>query len=239
MRTLGVIGGLGPLAGAHFYQRLVEMTPASGDAGHPSVILISDPSIPSRLKHLTGEGPSPLPALVSVAQRLIQAGAEILAMPSTTTSYYQADIQAAISVPLISLLTAVRDTLKSDGIGTIGILATTPTRDHRIYESLFNQSDIAYVYPDADTQSQVMALIAAVKGTHGDEGLSDAQVEELARCIESPWAASSDAVLLGCTELPVVWDRSATKPSVRHRVYSATDILARQVLNQFSTSTAP
>ena len=225
MRTLGIIGGLGPVAGAHFYQRLTEMTPATGDADHLSTILISDPTIPSRLKHLMGEGPSPLPQLISVARRLIGAGADMLAMPSTTTSHYHEDIQAGISVPLISLVAAVRDALDRDGVKTVGILATTPTRAYQIYEAAFDEAHIHYVYPDAETQQRVMALISAVKGS-GDRG---AQVDVLAQCIRAPWAESVDAVLLGCTELPVVWDSRPPHP-VGQPVYSATDILARRVL---------
>lgn len=235
MRTLGIIGGLGPLAGAHFYRRLIELTPAGGDADHLSVVLISDPAIPSRLLHLSGRGPSPVPRLIQVANRLIQAGANILAMPSTTTSYYEADIQRAIAVPLISLLTAVRDALKADGVGRIGILATTPTRDHHIYEALFDEAGIAYCYPDATIQERVMDLIAAVKGD--GRARTDAG-QELAQCLTGQWADSADAVLLGCTELPVVWDSGAHKLNRGRRVYSATDILAERVLKTLHPSAA-
>lgn len=227
MRTLGIIGGLGPLAGAHFYKRLVEMTPAESDADHLSAILLSEPDIPSRLMHLAGQGPSPVSQLVSVARRLVAIGADVLAMPSTTTSYYHADIQAAVSVPLISLVAAVRDALERDGIGTVGILATTPTRSYHIYEAAFEGAHIQYVYPDAETQQRVMSVIASVKGS----GNPVVQAEMLARCIGAAWTQPADAVLLGCTELPVVWDRQPLHLAATARpVYSATDILARRAL---------
>lgn len=227
MRTLGIIGGLGPLAGAHFYKRLVEMTPADSDADHLSAVLISDPDIPSRLMHLAGQGPSPVSRLVAVARRLEAVGADVLAMPSTTTSYYHADIQAAISVPLISLVDAVREALERDGIGTVGILATTPTRTYHIYEAAFAGAHMQYVYPDAETQTRVMSIIASVKGT----GNPEVEAEMLARCIGADWAEPADAVLLGCTELPVVWDRQTSlRDALARPVYSATDILAHRAL---------
>lgn len=45
MRTVGIIGGVGPLAGAHFYRRLVELTPAGRDEEHIPVVLATDPAL--------------------------------------------------------------------------------------------------------------------------------------------------------------------------------------------------
>lgn len=231
MKTLGIIGGLGPLAGAHFYERLVHFTPAAGDAGHIPTILISDPAIPSRILHLTGRGTSPVPQLVSVAKRLIQGGADILAIPSTTTSYYCDEIQSQISVPLISLIGAVRDTLSRCGIRNVGILATTPTRTHRIYEASFRERDIRWVYPDDASQRRVMDLITAVKGMAPTEDARNLG-SELHALIEGSWADGTDAVLLGCTELPVIWNRWDPRNMSETRfVFSATDILAETTVS--------
>ena len=53
--TLGVLGGLGPLAGAAFYRRLIERTDAALDAEHISVILSGNTQIPDRTAYLLGE----------------------------------------------------------------------------------------------------------------------------------------------------------------------------------------
>ncbi|CAM5185728.1 hypothetical protein CDEF62S_03828 [Castellaniella defragrans] len=45
---LGVLGGMGPLAGAAFTLRLVQLTDASRDQEHISVILVNDPDVPDR-----------------------------------------------------------------------------------------------------------------------------------------------------------------------------------------------
>ena len=72
--TVGILGGLGPLAGAHFYKLLVEKTQAGNDSDHLPVVLISDPTIPSRVDNLFGDGPSPVPRLVALAQLLESLG---------------------------------------------------------------------------------------------------------------------------------------------------------------------
>lgn len=83
------MGGFGPLAGAHFYRRLIELTDAHSDEQHLPLLLLSDPAVPSRLQHLAGEGPSPLPKLLEMARRLVAAGADLIAIPSATVHAYQ------------------------------------------------------------------------------------------------------------------------------------------------------
>lgn len=231
LKTLGIIAGLGPMAGAHFYERLVHFTPAIGDEDHIPTILLSDPAIPSRILHLTGQGPSPVPRLVAVAERLIRAGADFLVMPSTTTSYYYEEIQSQTEVPLVSLVRAVGETLNDRGIRTVGILATTPTRTHHIYEASFRERHMQWIYPDDASQRRVMDLIARVKGMGPASDLRGLgwALDEVVR---GDWADTADAVLLGCTELPVIWDR--WDPSQRSRtrvVFSATDILAETTVS--------
>ena len=230
MKTLGIIGGLGPLAGAYFYQRVITLTAAPNDSAHIPIVLISDPAIPSRIKHLTGQGPSPVPNLVAVDKRLIEAGAEVLTIPSTTTSYYHSYVQAEVSVPVISLIDAITDTLSKLSVHMIGVLATTPTRTHQIFEPRLRAADIDVVYPDDATQERAMALISAIKGISSRVGVEHLG-EELSQLVSGSWADTADAVLLACTELPVIWDRTTPFLQKNRIVYSATDILAKAVLS--------
>ena len=52
MKTLGVIGGLGPMATAYFLRRIVEMTDARTDQEHLDVIVLNRPSIPDRTAYI-------------------------------------------------------------------------------------------------------------------------------------------------------------------------------------------
>ena len=60
---LGVIGGMGPLATADFFRKLIDATPARDDDEHIPVLIHSVPQIPSRPAAILRGGPSPLPAL--------------------------------------------------------------------------------------------------------------------------------------------------------------------------------
>ncbi|MHB1627079.1 MAG: aspartate/glutamate racemase family protein [Bacilli bacterium] len=88
MKTAGILAGLGPLAGAYFYRRIIELTPGSNDEEHIPVVLIAEPSIPSRIRHLEGAGESPVPKLLEAIRKLVAAGADFIAIPSSTTHIF-------------------------------------------------------------------------------------------------------------------------------------------------------
>ncbi len=228
-KTVGILAGLGPLAGAHFYRRLVELTPAQVDSEHLSVVLLTDNRIPSRLDHLAGRGVSPVPGLVSAAQRIEQAGADLLVIPSTTTHAYFGEIRASIGIPVLNLLSLAADTLDQKNCRRVGIVATTPTRDHHLYEGVLNGRGIQAVYPDQDMQDEIMSIIHGVKSTHRREPWET----RLTTVLQGEWTRGVDSVLLACTETPVVFSYGTSVTTTLHYpLYDATDILAQATISQ-------
>lgn len=224
-KTLGILAGLGPLAGAHFYRRVIELTPAVNDHEHLSVVLIAENSIPSRLDHLIGQGPSPLPSLIEAAQRLITAGAEILAIPSTTTHAYYQEIATSVSVPVLNLIELVARDIARSSSRRVGIIATTPTCTLGLYDQALAQRGITAVYPDSHTQDEIMAVIRGVKA----EGNRPQWGERLEEAMAKAWARETDGMLLACTETPVVF-AGISHPRFPGPLFNATDILARAAI---------
>ena len=77
-RFLGVLGGMGPMAGAVFMQRLVALTDSPSDQQHVPAILWNDPRVPDRPAGFAGAGPDPLPWMKNGVSKLVQAGAAAL-----------------------------------------------------------------------------------------------------------------------------------------------------------------
>ena len=226
-KTLGILAGLGPLAGAHFYRRCIELTPACSDAEHLSVVLISERSIPSRLDHLANRGPSPAKALGAVAQRLVGAGAEVLAIPSTTTHAYYSEIVASVTIPVLNLVDLVALEIARHGSLRAGIVATSPTRDYGLYDQAFAEYGIQAVYPDPKTQQEITTIINGVKSS----GSNDSWGRRLVQTMGEAWAQDADSLVLACTETPVVFPRDSLNLQTGDRqVFDATDILARAAI---------
>lgn len=220
MRSVGIVGGLGPLAGAHFYLRLIQLTRAEQDQDQLKVILISEPAIPSRQDHLNGSGPSPVAQLVAVAQALQAAGAELIAVPSGTTHAYFKEIEAAVDVPVLNLVHEVAAAIAAAGHRRPAIAATTATAKLRLFDSAFGPA-VDVRYPDEESQREIMSLIARMRDA-GDVGRFR---RAFAQLVARPWAAGADCLVLGCTDLTVLRDEESPLEQV-----DATDVLALAVL---------
>jgi len=221
-RSIGILGGLGPLAGAHFYRRLIELTPAQDDAGHLPVVLISEPSIPSRREHLLAGGTSPVPALQGVAKRLEGEGCSVIVVPSTTTHAFHAEISKAVRVPVLNLLSAATESLDGGGSRNPAVISTRATVETQIYGPYFRERDMAAIYPPTDVQDRIDELIDAVKA-----GVDMMRAEsEMRSIVTSQWLDEADGVLFACTETPLIAPNNFTaRPTV-----SATDVLARAAI---------
>ena len=224
---LGILGGFGSLATAHFYYRLVQLTPAAGDADHVPVTLVTVPSAPSRLEHLAGRGPTPLPHLIQAARTLVGAGADLLTIPSATCHAYSDDIARAVPVRILHLPTLVMQAVAAEGVRRVALMATTPTVQLGLYRAPADRAGVILLTPDPATQAQVMTVIQHIKAGQDPESAQ----QRLTAIAGESWSDGADALLLWCTELPAVYAHAA-RPSQRP-TFDATDELVRAVLRQF------
>ena len=221
---VGILGGLGPLAGAHFYRRLIEKTPAENDSDHLSVVLISDPTIPSRIENLLGEGRSPVPDLVRLVRLLVEMGAEVIAVPSSTTHAYYQKMQDAVRFPVINLLSEVGRVVAESGSHRPAILATTPTVMLDLYRPYLPPSSDP-IYPDPETQREIQDLVTALKRRNSISYLSERLQEILSRS----WSEGMDSAVLACTELCLAETNDLAINGLTVPMISATEVLADAV----------
>jgi aspartate racemase len=235
MKTIGILGGLGPLAGAFFYRRLIELTPVLRDEDHLPVVMISSPSIPSRIAHLEGRGPSPVPALQSAARILANAGAELIVMPSSTTHAYYGELTADSAVSWINMIEVVSSAVAAYGIKRLGLLATTPTITYHLYDEALAAYGITPVNPDARSQSEIMDVISGVKSGGAVSPLG----RRLLEIAERPWSDEAQGILLACTETPVAFPSAVWNQHHQRPVLSATDIIAAAAIEQGRADSHP
>ena len=201
-RLLGVLGAMGPLASAQFMTRLTLLTDAALDQDHVPAILWSDPRIPDRGPSLLGEpgAADPLPALLAATRGLRAAGCSALAIPCNTAHGW-AGILGAQGMELLHIVDATAGELAGAMVrgACVGIIGTTATLRLKLYPAGFEPHGWRCIEPTEDeTRHLVMPAIAAVKGNRVAE--SFAPIAEVTRRLVSRGA---DAVVLGCTELPI------------------------------------
>lgn len=199
MKTLGIIGGLGPMAGAYFMQLLIQMTDAQRDQDHIEMILHSCPSIPDRSQYILGKSDqNPMPEMCRVGKELVQSGAEIIAIPCITAHYFHEVLERELGVPVIHAIRETAYYLKERQIHTIGIMATDGTVQSGLFTREMEKEGICCVYPSSEKQKLVMRLI--YDEVKSGKSISIANLEQISKEL---FMEGAQIVLLGCTELSI------------------------------------
>jgi len=201
-KTVGVLGGLGPLATVYFLQKMVEMTDADEDQGHIDTITINHATLPDRTAFLLGKSDrDPGPGLARDALKLEALGVDFIVMPCNTAHYFTQKILEAILVPFLSIIDAtVKATLKRNPeIKSVGLLATPGTIESHVYHAAFERYGVAVKTPGPADQDIVMRIIydQVKAGRQPDVAALRAVADRMAD-------QGVPLVVLGCTELSVV-----------------------------------
>lgn len=198
MKTIGIIGGMGPLATVYLFERIVLKTKAEKDQDHIRVLIDSNTNIQDRTKAILGLGESPVMELVNSAKILERSGADFLIMPCNTAHYFIDEIKKNISIPFINMPEeSVKYTYDKYGQDTlVGIMATDGTIKTKIYENYYAKLGIKTLAP-IKTQGKIMEFIYDVikKGNY------DAGTDLFFECLNELKGLGASAFLLGCTEL--------------------------------------
>lgn len=207
LRTLGVLGGMGPLATASFMNQVIALSPAKSDQEHIPMFIRNIPQIPDRTKFLMGiEDENPFFELKKGFNELTSLGVSCIVIPCNTAHYWYDALTQNADVHTISIVQSVIKRAKATGKRKVGILATTATLNMRIYQTAFSEHNIEFIEPNEQQQVLVMQGITAVKS--GNLALGRTL---LSQSYEQMLAQGADAVLFGCTEIPLVLNEQASK----------------------------
>jgi aspartate racemase len=201
VKSIGIIGGMGPGATLDLFQKVVDLTPAKQDQDHIHLMIDNFPQIPDRTAFLMGEGKDPLPYLLEAAGRLEQSGVDALCMPCNTAHYFVEDIRSKTNIPFISIIESTIDKIKAThpGATKIGLMATRGTSDAGIYHKTLESAGLE-VLPLSDSfKNEVMEVIYTVKA-----GRLVETVAQFNCCVQQLVDAGADVMIAGCTEIPLL-----------------------------------
>ena len=200
-KTIGILGGMGPLATADLFQKIVLLTKADTDRDHIRVYIDSNANIPDRTAAILSGGEDPVPEMSSALRHLEACGADCIIMPCNTAHYFLPRLQAMTEIPFLSILTAAAEACKAQFPGkTVGILATRGTLAADLYQKALAQAGVPYLIPDAPAQDALMRVI--YDGVKAGKG-PDSYRADFLTVLEQMSAGGAEVFLLGCTELPL------------------------------------
>lgn len=195
MKTLGVLGGMGPAATVAFLARVQALTPAKGDEDHVRVVMDMNPQVPNRHTQPEAAGRT----LGEMALRLKAAGAEVLAMPCNTAHAHAAAIRAA-GLPFVDMVEETAKAAAAGGAQRIGVLATPG--GEALYAAALDAEGVEMVGLSEAYRARFMAVVFGVKA--GDTGPEQrTAMRELAAALVT---AGAQGIIGGCTEVPLLLD---------------------------------
>jgi len=223
-KVVGVIGGMGPQATVDFMSRVLAATPAKKDQDHVRMLVEHNPGVPNRQFAMRGEGENPGPVIAAMAARLEAAGAEFLVMPCNLAHAWQSDIEAASSIPFISIVAeSVRVAIESSGDDSaIGLLTTPGCFTAGLYQQALADAGRPLVTQTSDELGVAMRYVERIKsGDRSDEvsaGLGELTNQLIVR--------GARVVIAACTEFSLVLNASMFDVGF----VSSTDVLARKTV---------
>lgn len=213
---IGVVAGVGPLAGIDLQQKIVSQTVAGKDQDHLTVLSLSQPgTILDRTEYLLGQvDQNPAYALADQLQTLARMGAQVAGIPCNTAhapaiwDVMQAELaQAGCRLPVLHMIEEVGRFLQEQypGVQRVGILSTTGTYRTEIYPQVLAPLGFTVVTPSiAMQESQIHpAIYAPAHGIKTCGYVTERARADLLAGAAALRQAGAQAVILGCTEIPL------------------------------------
>lgn len=227
MKKVGIIGGMGPLATADLFEKIIKYANAKSDQENIPVLIYSNPQIPDRTTAILNGGKSPVEELVSTGRVLESMGADLLCMPCNSAHYFHEQIQDHLKAPLLNMVKLTVDYLEKEGFKKVAVLGTLSTIKANIYNDFIDKTNIESIEISDQLIEQLNYVIYdVVKANDFHKDIKEFQ--DLLRDIMQN--EKVDAFILACTELPILFEKyKIDLPSV-----DPTDILALEIVKKAS-----
>jgi aspartate racemase len=206
---IGIVGGMGSFATLDIFARFLEAFPAEKEWDRPRIIIDNNCTMPSRVRAiLYGEKREELiDALSASATNMIMCGATRIIFACNTSHVFVDDVMKKVPQlegRFVNLITKCGQYVNESCIEEVYLMATEGTIDSGVYDKEFSKYNITLNKPNKDGYSILRRFIEAVKQNHIDEKT----IDDFYNYVE---AVDCGVVIIGCTELPVLYLRCVEK----------------------------
>ncbi len=203
MKTVGIIGGIGPESTIEYYRFIVAgYRERKGDGSYPSII-INSVDLNQLIAWMNAdELDNAADYLVREIERLARAGADFGALASNTPHIVFDQIRARSPIPLISIVESACDGVQSLGIKRPGLFGTRFTMQGRFYPEVFKRAGLPIVLPNESEQTFIHEKYMGelLKNVF----LPETRQRLLAIANRMKESDGIDGLILGGTELPLI-----------------------------------
>ncbi|HTP03102.1 MAG TPA: amino acid racemase [Anaerolineales bacterium] len=203
MKTLGIVGGIGPESTVEYYRLLVAAYRERRPDGSFPPILINSIDMTKMLALIGANQMTEVTGyLAAEVNKLARAGADFGLLASNTPHIVFDEVRRISKIPLISIVESARDAVLAKGISVVGLFGTRFTMQGSFYPDVFTKRGLQLILPDEAEQDYIhdKYMHELVHGLYLDEtrrGL----ISVLDRIIDEQHI---QGLVLGGTELPLI-----------------------------------
>ncbi len=210
MKKIGIIGGIGPESTQMYYSEIINLYRERSRGQLPEIIIYSV-NMEEMKRYLEVKDMNLLVAMLSEkVDKLVRAGADFVAMASNTPHIVYDELSRKSKVPMISIVDEAAKYCRSITKNKkVGLLGTGFTMKADFYPETFKKYNLCIVLPDGNEQEYIHEKIFAelALGIINEE--TKEKFIEIAGSMVKKY--SIDTLVLGCTELPLIFDREHFK----------------------------
>ena len=223
--VIGILGGMGSYATLHFFEAVLKAFPAQKEWDRPRVLIDNRCTMPSRvLAVLEGVKYEQLVAeLTDSVRSLIHAGATKIILACNTSHCFLKDIYANVPEAegkIVSIIEACCREIAEAGEKAVSLIASEGTIQSGVFAQGLQPYGIDVHSPENEQYLMQRELIEAVK----QDQITDEVVERFVNLVKS---FSGDALILGCTEFPVLFSKVPEGTFGNIRIYDPLECVLR------------
>jgi aspartate racemase len=207
MKKIGIIGGIGPESTVDYYKLIIgAFHEKQADSGGPEIIIYSA-DLAALLKILETKDLELLTEwLLARVLSLHKAGAEFAVIASNTPHIVFDNVRSRSPIPMLSIVEETCRYAQKRGFKQLGLMGTKFTMEADFFQKPFEENAMTVIVPDEEDQ----ALIHRRIFSEIELGIiKEATRQELLSIVKKMIAAHAiDALILGCTELPLILDKA-------------------------------
>lgn len=203
MHTIGILGGMSWHSTVDLYRVINETVSAELGGHHSAEVLIDSLDFETiRRLQLSEDWEGAGVELARRALRLQVAGAEAVMIGTNLMHKVAPAVQQALDVPLLHIGDAVADVAGAGGHTRVGLLGTGWTMAETFYADRLATHGIVTIVPESADDRKLVDDVIFDELTLGV--VRDESRREYLRIIDDMAARGATAIVLGCTEIPML-----------------------------------
>ncbi len=227
--VIGVLGGMGTYATVHFFQQYADVFEAQKEFDRPRIIIDNRCTMPSRVRaFLYNEKVDELiNEMTDSMQNLVDSGCTHIVLACNTSHLFLPEIYKkvpSLENKVINIIKQCVSTIQNDGVKEVYLLGSEGTIDSSIYQNALEKYGIKCIVPKKDEYRLIRQCIEAVKQNMYNEDTKNIFVELVNRY---------DTCILGCTELPILYDKYKSDIAKSKKIYDPLLLVLKRLKEEY------